>query len=132
MEPRPRGRGSSTARDLTRASESASMEPRPRGRGSSAKAGWPGRCSNELKWSRDHVVADRPLFTRKGHRVMWLQWSRDHVVADRWGVMLIRAVHFALQWSRDHVVADRRLGGVSTARRAVASMEPRPRGRGSG
>src|SRR2546426_11558441 len=107
MEPRPRGRGSSTARDLTRASESASMEPRPRGRGSSAKAGWPGRCSNELQWSRDHVVADRPLFTRKGHRVMWLQWSRDHVVADRERAKLGMEAAKMLQWSRDHGVADR-------------------------
>src|SRR2546425_502927 len=67
----------------------------------------------------------------KSSRSPPLQWSRDHVVADRYASAEGTGHIIALQWSRDHVVADRGPTAVACPSVMLASMEPRPRGRGS-
>ena len=59
-----------------------------------------------------------------------LQWGRDLTVADRHKVCLAYAPDNLLQWGRDLTVADRVYRHPPRPCLLLASMGPRPDGRG--
>jgi len=83
------------------------MGPRPIGRGNIPVAGSGESRRIELQWGRDQLVAEIP---DRGHGAVayqQLQWGRDQLVAEMWDL----AMRHAHQW--------------------LASMGPRPIGRGN-
>ena len=89
-----------------------------------------GMTDRMLQWGRDRQVADRPGAPTNLQGSAGLQWGRDRQVADRPGAPTNLQGSAGLQWGRDRQVADRRFADVTGAWQFVASMGPRPSGRG--
>ena len=136
------------------ARRSASMGPRPFGRGMRSMLS-KSSARSPLQWGRDLSVAEWPLTCRRLPWEVMLQWGRDLSVAEwalRPRVSLANARSFngaatfrsrndvmefnpyavgrPLQWGRDLSVAECRKVRVKGSGRSVASMGPRPFGRG--
>ena len=60
----------------------------------------------------------------------WLQWGRDRAVAELQMAQQAQAAQQALQWGRDRAVAELPVSIMLEGSLLVASMGPRPRGRG--
>src|SRR5579875_3631869 len=106
MEPRPYGRGDMIQPHSAGQTASASMEPRPYGRGDPSH--FPGQMrSARLQWSHGHTAVE----TRPGRR------GRSRGGASFNGATAIRS------WRRETPHANDRHD-------QLASMEPRPYGRG--
>src|ERR1017187_4929604 len=130
MGPRPRGRGITVASVNSSVSPDASMGPRPRGRG---------------------ILRKR----REANRHSMLQWGHDRAVVELTnGAAGSNGTNGTLQWGHDRAVVELRtygrrwitpasFNGATTARswnscrrgatqevERLASMGPRPRGRG--
>ena len=106
MGPRPRGRGIKGAIDQHRVAYHASMGPRPRGRGIWTLTNAHATAQIELQWGRDRAVAE----LRNG--------SQRRAGSKRFnGAATARSRNYgpAMTWN---------------APRPLASMGPRPRGRG--
>src|SRR5581483_4817007 len=109
-----------------------------------------------LQWGRDHLVAETSdSCTRRsasgrfnGAATIWsrkpvkngllsdasrvLQWGRDHLVAETGASSLDVLRAAVLQWGRDHLVAETSTGlALGNQTHDVASMGPRPSGRGN-
>src|SRR5581483_4505535 len=110
----------------------ASMGPRPSGRGNlrrTACSRTPRGCFNGAAtiWSRKPgrprwMSYERPCFN--GAATIW---SRKRPPALRWAIRLTTS----LQWGRDHLVAETRGGWPTSPGTQLASMGPRPSGRGN-
>src|SRR5581483_3659453 len=108
----------------------ASMEPRPLGRGMFSPASPRSWLPRSLQWSHDLSVVEwspRPTGCLRGPR---LQWSHDLSVVECSRPTACSATADALQWSHDLSVVECRGVVRRAVRGAVASMEPRPLGRG--
>ncbi len=111
-----------------------------------------------LQWGRDHLVAEtRRSGTQAGPRTpsfngaatIWsrklpllklappvttaLQWGRDHLVAETLQNLALAngSSVQVLQWGRDHLVAETVMSLPPDPADMVASMGPRPSGRGN-
>ena len=130
MGPRPFGRGRTLPPAAPAAAKQASMGPRPFGRGRSAA----GAEGPDLI---PGVNGAATVWPRKESCRLWCndtederQWGRDRLAAEGvvFGVMIVMSA--ARQWGRDRLAAEgcapRRLHATAM----VASMGPRPFGRG--
>ncbi len=106
MGPRPRGRGIVLARREPLAREVASMGPRPRGRG--IALGRFGYVLGDVRFNGAATARSR---------------NSPRVITDP-------PRRVALQWGRDRAVAELPAGKLMLIGNRLASMGPRPRGRG--
>ena len=106
MGPRPNGRGKLAGFYHHDPTVSASMGPRPNGRGKLTL-----RLSELTSFS-------------------WLQWGRGQTAAESKNATKKSARSATLQWGRGQTAAERRQGLADLITKEIASMGPRPNGRG--
>ena len=127
--PRPRGRGWWQAWRLLWGGVSASMGPRPRGRGWSSKRNTTPRqrCFNGATaarpWMATCPVASSGLASSFNGATAARPWMAGALVP-----MLLQLL--VLQWGHGREAVDGRTPNQAHMRGSVASMGPRPRGRG--
>ena len=90
-----------------------------------------GPGGSPLQWGRDRMAAERRV--ELVARALWveLQWGRDRMAAERTYASLASGVSERLQWGRDRMAAERGLWGDAVPQVDLASMGPRPDGRGT-
>ena len=155
MGPRPDGRGRTAPRPVAPYQGLASMGPRPDGRGratcgpfhelelprvNGAATGWPrkGQGRDYEDRPRRRVNGAATGWPRKGLGAIWYrwapalrQWGRDRMAAE--GDVNGRCYDIRLdrrQWGRDRMAAEGSPATPQAPQAPVASMGPRPDGRG--
>ena len=153
MGPRPRGRGIDEEFSKIAGYLIASMGPRPRGRGIEHPVELP-QFFGPLQWGHDRAVVEFcstsggenvPLLASMGPRprgrgIMpkpWrplpasrLQWGHDRAVVELLPGITTFPSSVMLQWGHDRAVVELAGPSVAAVCDGVASMGPRPRGRG--
>jgi len=84
-----------------------------------------------LQWGRDQLVAEIGGAPMSAERHPMLQWGRDQLVAEIWQDARPRDTLQSLQWGRDQLVAEMVYPARGLERVDLASMGPRPIGRGN-
>jgi len=108
----------------------ASMEPRPRGRGTSSASSM-SRARAGLQWSPGLAAGERDQREAESPARVVLQWSPGLAAGERRMPITDSMAHQLLQWSPGLAAGERRRGGPQPEEAGLASMEPRPRGRGT-
>ena len=107
----------------------ASMGPRPLGRGR-----WyvwsAGRMLSKLQWGRDLSAAEGEVPHRLIFAPAQLQWGRDLSAAEGANVAAFERRRRRLQWGRDLSAAEGTRLALPRGLCMLASMGPRPLGRG--
>ncbi len=154
MGPRPRGRGIRSRADCPRRQGQASMGPRPRGRGipplgrrpcpvpyrfngATTSRSWnPNEklllCGGRvmLQWGHDLAVVESPCARPARSTSTKLQWGHDLAVVESGFLEGDLAELYPLQWGHDLAVVESVLTSRDALGDLLASMGPRPRGRG--
>ena len=130
MGPRPFGRGRREAKTAARSGLTASMGPRPFGRGRLPLNPRKPCLLPPLQWGRDLSVAEGGYLSPHAIAHWSLQWGRDLSVAE--GVQILVRVRLGLpRFNGAATFRSRKVRSHAKAGRcAMASMGPRPFGRG--
>ena len=130
MGPRPPGRGIAIGNTKAGVILVASMGPRPPGRGipdARVPEGPQSPCFNGAATARSRNFREK---CQHENVATALQWGRDRPVAEFQAIAGLCFPGVSLQWGRDRPVAELVVAQAWARRQSVASMGPRPPGRG--